>query len=51
MHVHESSLKFTKLLKYAPLLVFDPRDEMSRFVTVVSDDLDEECQLAMLQGK
>ena len=32
MSVHESSMKFTKLLKYAPSLVSDPRDEMSHFV-------------------
>ena len=47
MSVHEYSLKFTKLSKYAPL-VFEPRDEMSCFVTGVSDDLQEECHSAML---
>ena len=35
MSVHEYSLKFTKFLKYAPSLVFDPRDERMRFVTGV----------------
>ena len=39
MSVHEYSLKFTKLSKYAPSLVFDPRDEMSHFVMGVSNDL------------
>ena len=42
------SLKFTKLSKYAPSLVSDPRDEMSRVVTGVSDDLQEERHSAML---
>ena len=42
MSVHEYSLKFTKLSKYASSLVFDPRDEMSRFMTGVLDDLQEE---------
>ena len=39
MSVHQYSLKFTKLSKYAPSLVSNPRDEMSYFVTGVSDDL------------
>ncbi|XP_049381296.1 uncharacterized protein LOC125845822 [Solanum stenotomum] len=33
MSVEEYSLKFTLLSKYAPSLVSNPRDEMSRFVT------------------
>ncbi|XP_069150827.1 uncharacterized protein [Solanum lycopersicum] len=37
-----------KLSKYAPFLVSDPRDEMIRFVTGVSDDLQEKCHSAML---
>ena len=48
MSVHEYSLKFTKLSEYAPSLVSDPRDEMSLFVTGVSDDLQEECHSATL---
>ena len=47
-YVHEYSLKFSKLLKYSPFLVSDPRDDMSRFVTRVSTDLQEECHSAML---
>ena len=31
MNVHEHSLKFTKLSKYAPSFVSYPRDEMSHF--------------------
>ena len=42
------SLKFTKLSKYVPSLVCDPRDEMNDFVTGVSDDLQEECHSAIL---
>ena len=48
MSVLEYSLKFSKLSKYAPFLVSNPRDEMSRFVIGVSDDLKEECHSAML---
>ena len=48
MSVHEYSLKFTKLSKYDPSLLSDPRDKMSCFVTGVSDDLQEECHSAML---
>ncbi|XP_069154568.1 uncharacterized protein [Solanum lycopersicum] len=46
--VLEYSLKFKKLSKYAPSLVFDPRDEMNHFVTGVSDELQEECHSIML---
>ena len=48
MSVHKYSLKFTKLSKYAPSLVSDPRDEMSHFVTVESYDLKEECHLDII---
>ena len=48
MSVHDYSLKFIQFSKYAPSLVSDPRDKMSRFVKGVSDDLQEECHLAML---
>ena len=34
--------KFTKLSKYAPSLVSNPRDEMSQFLAGVFDDLVEE---------
>ena len=46
--VHEYSLKFIKLSKYSLSLVSDPRDQMRHFVTGVSEDLQEECQSAML---
>ena len=51
MSVHEYSLKFTKLSKYAPSLVSDPRDEMICFVTGVSDHLQEKFHSAMLHYK
>ena len=44
MSVQEYSFKFTKLSKDSPSLVCNPRDEMSRFVMEVSDDLVEECR-------
>ena len=48
MTVHEYSLKFTKFSKYAPSLVSNPRDEMSRFLMGVLDYLQKECHSAML---
>ena len=39
MSVQEYSLKFIKLSKYVSSLVTNSRDEMSHFVTGVSDDL------------
>ncbi|XP_069155674.1 uncharacterized protein [Solanum lycopersicum] len=48
MSVHEYCLKFTKLSKYAPSFVSNPRDGMSRFMTGVSDDLQEKFHSAML---
>ena len=46
--VHEYSLEFIELSKYALSLVSDPRDQISRFVIGVLADLQEECQSAML---
>ncbi|XP_049371941.1 uncharacterized protein LOC125836823 [Solanum verrucosum] len=48
MSVDEYSLKFTLLFKYAPSLVSNLKDEMSRLVTGVSDLVKEECRMAML---
>ena len=47
--LHDYSIEFIQLPKYAPSFVSNPRDEMSRFVTGVSDDLQEECHSAMLR--
>ena len=42
-------LNFTKLSEYVPSLVSDPRDEMSRFVMGVCNDLKDECCSTMLE--
>ena len=49
--MQEYSVKYTKLSKYSPSLVSNPRDEMSRFIMGVFDDLVEECCLAMIHVK
>ena len=43
-------MEFIKLSKYAPSLVSDPRDQMSRIVTGVSEDLQKECHSVVLHG-
>ena len=48
MTVLEYSLKLTKLSKYGPSFVADPRDEISRFVTKVLKELQEQFYSAML---
>ena len=48
MSVLYYSLKFTKLSKYAPSVVSNPRDEMSHFLTGVSNDLVEECNSTII---
>ena len=48
MSAQDYSLKFTKLFKYALSFVSNPRDEISRFVMEVSDDLVEWFHLVML---
>ncbi|TMW83687.1 hypothetical protein EJD97_000967 [Solanum chilense] len=48
MSVEEYTLKFSMLSKYAPSLVSNSRDEMSRFVTGVAALVREECHTAML---
>ena len=48
MTVREYSLKFVKLSRYDTSLVFNSRDEMSRFLTGIAEDLEEECRAAML---
>ena len=50
MSVEKYSLKFILLSKYAPSLVSNPRDEMSRFLTVVLDIVKEDCRTTMLHG-
>ena len=48
MTVREYSLKFVKLSRYDTSLVSNSRDEMSRFLTGIAEDLEEECRAAML---
>ena len=48
--VEEYSLKFTRLSRYAPSFVSNPRDEMSRFGTGVAYLLKEECRMDMLHS-
>uniref|UniRef100_M1DUT8 Gag-pol polyprotein n=1 Tax=Solanum tuberosum TaxID=4113 RepID=M1DUT8_SOLTU len=48
MSVQEYSLEFTQLSKYAPSMVADRRNEMSKFLTGVSDLVGEECPTEML---
>ena len=47
MSVKEYSLKFTELSKCASSPVSNRRDEMSRFVTGVLEDLEKEFRIAM----
>lgn len=48
MSLEDYSLKFNLLSNYAPYLVSNRRDEMSWFMTGVSDLLNEECGTTML---
>ncbi|XP_015081275.1 uncharacterized protein LOC107024844 [Solanum pennellii] len=50
MSVREYSLNFVKLSKYTSSLVSNSRDEMRRFVTNVSEDLEEECRAAIFHN-
>ena len=50
MSVEEYSLKFTLLYKYVPSLVSNPKDEMSRFLTGVSNIVKEEWCTEILRG-
>ena len=48
MIVRKYSLKFVKLSRYATSLVSNSKDEMSRFLTGMNGDLEEECRSVML---
>ena len=50
MSVEEYSLNFTLLSKYDISLVSNPRNEMSRFFTGVSDIVKEKCRTTMLHS-
>ena len=47
MIVEEYSLKFSKLSKYGPSLVSNPRDGMSFFVMGVADLVKDKCRAVM----
>lgn len=47
MSVREYSLMFTKLSKYAPIMVADPIEWMSKFIFGVSELLSKECKMTM----
>ena len=51
MTFREYSLKFVKLSSYTTSVVSNSRDEMSRFLTGITGDLEEECPTAMLHDK
>ena len=48
MSMADYSLKFTVLSKYAPSLVSNPRDKMTRFATDVADLMKDKCCMAMV---
>ncbi len=50
MTIMEYSLKFVTLSRYATSLMYKNRDEISRFLTGITGDLEEECLAAMLHG-
>ena len=45
--VREYYMKFVKLSKYATSLVSNNRDDMSRFLSGISNNLEEECREAL----
>ena len=48
MTIREYSPKFVKLSRYATSLMSNRRDEMSRFLTWITEVLEEECRADML---
>ena len=48
MSVGDYSLNFTLLSKYAPYLLSNPRDKMSRLLKSISDLVNEECRTTIL---
>ena len=48
MKVREYSHKFVKLSRYATLLVSNITDDMSRFLTGITSDREEECHVSIL---
>ena len=48
MTVWEYFLKFIKFSWYATSLVLNSKDEMRRFLTGISEELEEECRAVMI---
>ena len=48
LSVKECALKFSLLSKYAPILVANPRDLINRFMTGVSELVEEECCMEII---
>ena len=48
LSVNEYALKLTIFSKYAPRLAANPRDLMNRFMTGVSELVEEKCHTTML---
>lgn len=46
--MREYALKFAKLFKYALFMVADPRAQMSKFISSVSNLVSKECKTTML---
>lgn len=44
----EYAFKSTKLSRYASTMIVDPREKMSKFVSIVSEIVVKECRMAML---
>lgn len=49
--VIEYFLKLTQLARYAPTMVDDSRDRMSKFMLGISEDMVKECRMDMLVKK
>jgi len=50
MSVKEYARVFTRLSRYAPSIVANPRMKMSKFVSGVSDLIAKECSMVMLRS-
>ena len=48
MNVKEYSLRFVKLSRYATSLLYNSREEISRYLIGINRDLEEGCWSAML---
>lgn len=51
MSIREYPHKFTKLLKYAPCMITDPRKQIRKFISGVLNLVSKECKTIMLMNK